>query len=120
MRRATTMLLACLLLAGATVGCSSGDDKADAKPTTPARVTVTATPSLSQAETERQCSAAVSEAAPGWDDWNIDPGKWADDPRTPKVCLGLKDEEFPSRGNREFMAAFLDGLEAADDPRARQ
>ncbi|MFD7794338.1 hypothetical protein [Streptomyces sp. NPDC059759] len=118
-RTATALLAAALLLAGAAVGCgSSSDDKPETKPTPV--VTVTATPSLSQAETKRQCSVAVAEAAPDWEDWNFDPGKWADDPRTPKVCLGLKDEEFPPRGNREFMSALLDGLDMADDPRASQ
>lgn len=120
MRRTATTLLA-LLLTGAAVGCSSsGDDKAEAKPRATATVTATATPSLGPAEIKRQCSAAVAEAAPGWEDWSFSPGEWADDPRTPKVCLGLKDEEFPPRGNREFLAALIDGLEAADDPRASQ
>lgn len=121
MNRATIAVLA-LLLAGGAVGCSSSEaDKteAEAKPSTTA-VTETATPSLSPAETKRQCSAAVAEAAPGWEDWSFSPGKWADDPRTPKVCLGLKDEQFPPRGNREFLAALIDGLNAADDPRANQ
>jgi hypothetical protein len=122
MHRTTTALLAAaLLLAGAAVGCSSsGDDKADAKPRATATVTATATPSLSRDEIKRQCSDAVAEAAPDWEDWNFAPGAWADDPRTPKVCQGLKDEEFPPRGNREFMSALIDGLNVADDPRASQ
>jgi len=122
MRHTTTAtLLATLLLAGAAVGCTSGgDDKAEAKPRATLTATASATPSLSPAETKRQCTAAVAEAAPGWDDWNIDPGGWEDDPRTPKVCLGLADKEFPPRGNREFLAAFLKGLGMADDPRADQ
>jgi len=118
---ATALLATALLLAGGAVGCSSsGDDEAEAKPRATATVTATATPSLSQAEIKRQCSAAVAEAAPGWEDWSFSPGAWSDDPRTPKVCLSLKDEEVPSRGNLEFMAALLDGLNAADDPRASQ
>ncbi|WP_237409623.1 hypothetical protein, partial [Streptomyces sp. M2CJ-2] len=35
-------------------------------------------------------------------------------------CQGLADEEFPPRGNRAFQDALIDGLEMADDPRARQ
>lgn len=62
----------------------------------------------------------VAEAAPGWDDWNYNPGGWQDDPRTPEVCLGLADDEVPSRGNRAFMDALIAGLEMADDPRANQ
>lgn len=121
MSRTTTAVLATALLLGAAVGCSSsGDGEAEAKPRATATVTATAAPSLSPAEIKRQCSAAVAEAAPGWEDWSFSPGEWADDPRTPKVCLGLKDEEFPPRGNREFLAALIDGLNAADDPRARQ
>ncbi|MFE9976051.1 hypothetical protein ACFYRD_36395 [Streptomyces hirsutus] len=125
MRRAVTALLAatCLTLAGCS---SSSDDEPTAKVTstatataTPA-VTPTATPSLSQAETMRLCSAAVAEAAPGWDDWNYSPGDWQNDPRTPEVCQSLADEENPPRGNRAFMEALIDGLEMADDPRARQ
>lgn len=120
--RTTTVVLlaaACLALAGCT---GPADDKPQAQPT--ATVTATATPtalpSLSQAETARLCSVAVSEAAPGWDDWSYSPGKWQDDPRTPQVCQGLADEDNPPRGNRAFMDALTDGLEMADDPRARQ
>lgn len=116
MRRTATTLLA-LLLTGTAVSCSSsGDDKPEAKPR--ATVTATATPSLSPAETKRQCTAAVAEAAPGWEDWNFSPGAWSDDPRTPKVCLGLVDEDDPTQGNRDYMEALLDGLKIADDPRA--
>ncbi|KQW06950.1 hypothetical protein [Streptomyces sp. Root369] len=119
MRRTTAALLAaaCLALAG----CSSGGEPekktvtvtATTRPTTPA-----ATPALSRADTKRQCSGAVAEAAPGWDDWNFDPGDWADDPRTPAVCRGLTDEDDPTQGNRDFMGALLDGLGMANDPRA--
>lgn len=120
MRRTTTAILACLLLAGV-AGCSddSRDDPVEAKPST-ATATVTATPSLSQAETARLCSVAVAEAAPGWEDWNFDLGGWVEDPRTPAVCKGLADEKFPPRGNRAFQDALIDGLEIADDPRADQ
>jgi hypothetical protein len=68
----------------------------------------------------RQCSTAVSEAAPDWEDWNYSPGGWQDDPRTPEVCLGLADEVNPPRGNRAFREAFREGLELADAPRAQQ
>lgn len=117
--RHTTILLAaaCLALAG----CSSGGDSdASSKPTTTATAapTPSVTPSLSQAEIADQCTAAVAEAAPGWDDWDIDLANWQDDPRTPEECKGLADEEFPPRGNRAFQDAWIDGLELADDPRA--
>lgn len=120
MRR--TVLLAasvCLALAG----CSSGGEPEKETVTvtaspTPA-VTPSATPSLSQAAVESACTAAVAEAAPGWEDWNFDLDGWQDDPRTPAECLPLVDEEVPSRGNRAFYGALLDGLELADDPRAR-
>jgi hypothetical protein len=117
MRRAAVLLAACLVLAG----CSSGgepDKKETPAATVTASPTPTAAPSLSQAEAASQCTDAVAEAAPGWTDWNFDFGAWEDDPRTPPVCLGLADEELPSRGNRLFMAALLDGLKLADDPRA--
>lgn len=118
MRRTVTVLFAAVLLALA--GCSDegGGDAAESKPST-VTTTVLATPSLSQAEISRLCSVAVAEAAPGWEDWNIDLGGWEEDPRTPEVCKGLADEEFPPRGNRAFEDALLDGLEMADDPRAR-
>lgn len=118
MRYTTTIVLAAAL---ALAGCSSsdGDDKPAAKKPA-ATKTVTATPSLSQAETKRQCSEAVAAEAPGWEDWSFSPGGWQDDPRTPDVCQGLADEENAPRGNREFMAALIDGLEMADDPRAGQ
>lgn len=115
--RHTTILLAaaCLALAG----CSSGGDSdASSKPTTTATAAPSVTPSLSQAEIADQCTAAVAEAAPGWDDWDIDLANWQDDPRTPEECKGLADEEFPPRGNRAFQDAWIDGLELADDPRA--
>ncbi|WP_329336118.1 hypothetical protein OG252_13175 [Streptomyces sp. NBC_01352] len=116
MRRTTILLAtACLALAG----CSSGGEPEKEPVTVTATPTPTATPSLSQAETMRQCSVAVSEEAPGWEDWNYNPGEWQDDPRTPPACLGLVDEEIPSRGNRAFMEALIEGLEMADDPRAR-
>jgi hypothetical protein len=119
MRHTTALLLtACLALAG----CSSAEEpeKKTAAGATATTATPTPTPSLNQTEIKRLCSVAVSEAAPEWDDWNYDFGKWQDDPRTPEVCQGLADEEFPPRGNREFMAALLEGLELADDPRADQ
>ncbi|MEW2267882.1 hypothetical protein [Streptomyces sp. NPDC047868] len=119
MRRTTTVLL-CTAATIALAGCSSGSDREDQKPAAkkPNATTATASPSLSRDETARQCSLAVAEAAPAWEDWSFSPGGWQDDPRTPDVCQGLADVENPPRGNREFMAALLDGLELADDPRA--
>lgn len=113
MRHTTVLLLAAAL---ALAGCS--DSEPDKQTKTTATATVTATPSLSQAETARLCSVAVAEAAPGWEDWNFDLASWQDDPRTPEACQGLADGEFPSRGNRAFQDALIDGLELADDPRA--
>ncbi|GAA1540559.1 hypothetical protein GCM10009730_57100 [Streptomyces albidochromogenes] len=118
MRRTVAAIITVLLIGGATAGCSSSEPDQPAKKAATATATVTATPSLSQAETKRLCSVAVSEAAPGWEDWNFDFGTWEDDPRTPDVCQGLADERFPHRGNREFMDALLEGLGMADDPRA--
>ena len=118
MRHTTAILLtaACLALAG----CSSSSDDSKPQANATATVTVVATPSLSRTETKRLCSVAVAEAAPGWEDWNFDPGNWQDDPRTPEVCKGLVDKDWAPRGNREFQDALLDGLEMADDPRAQQ
>ncbi|MGV9282130.1 hypothetical protein [Streptomyces sp. NPDC003730] len=121
MRRTTTLLTlaACLALAG----CSDSDEEPTAEATETATATATPTPSsssLSQAEAASQCTDAIAEAAPGWEDWNYNPGEWQDDPRTPEVCQGLADEENPPRGNRAFMDALVAGLEMADDPRARQ
>ncbi|WP_327402416.1 hypothetical protein OG194_21300 [Streptomyces sp. NBC_01288] len=115
MRRTTIALLAVCLLALA--GCSSGGEPKKEAVTVTA--TPTATPSLSQAESMRLCTDAVAGAAPGWEDWNFNPGEWQEDPRTPKECLPLADEENPPSGNRAFMQALLDGLGKADDPRAR-
>ncbi|MEU9578829.1 hypothetical protein [Streptomyces chilikensis] len=127
MRTRTTttavLLTACLALAG----CSSSSDDKPAAQDTPAATTTqapapepSAEPSMDQAVIAEQCTRAVAEAAPGWDDWSFAPGGWQDDPRTPDVCLGLADEENPSRGNRAFMDALVQGLEQADDPRANQ
>ncbi|MGP3737950.1 hypothetical protein ACTWJ9_33105 (plasmid) [Streptomyces sp. GDS52] len=120
MRIRTTTAAATAVLALTLTACGSSSS-GDAKPA-PATATATPTtaPSLSQAETARRCSEAVAEAAPGWDNWSYSPGKWQDDPRTPEVCQGLADEDNPARGNRAFAGALIDGLEMADDPRARQ
>lgn len=119
MHRTTTLLVAGLLLAVGSVGCSS--DSTPTKTVTKAATpTVTATPKLSRDETMSLCSDAVADAAPGWEDWSVSPGKWADDPRTPAECLPLKDDKNPPQGNRDYMEAFREGLEAADDPRADQ
>jgi len=123
MRIRTTTAAVLAVLALTLTACGSSDDS---KPTAKATEIITATttptalPSLSQEETSRLCSVAVSEAAPGWDDWNFSPGGWQDDPRTPEICKGLADDEFPPRGNRAFQDALIDGLEIADDPRASQ
>jgi len=118
MRHTTTLLAtaACLL---ALAGCSSGGTPEKTTVTVTPPPTPSASPVLSQAEVKLRCSAAVAAAAPGWEDWNVDPGGWQDDPRTPKECLALADTEDPPSGNRAFMDAFIKGLEAADDPRAR-
>lgn len=121
-RTVTTTALLIAAAALALAGCSGSepDDKPQAKKPASATATPTASPSLSRDETARQCSLAVAEEAPGWEDWSFSPGGWQDDPRTPDVCQGLADVENPPRGNREFMAALIDGLELADDPRADQ
>lgn len=119
MKRRTTILLVATCFALASCSTST-DDEPSAKitETVTAIATPAAAPSLSHAETSRLCSVAVAEAAPEWEDWNFDLGGWQDDPRTPEVCQGLADEEFPPRGNRAFQDALIDGLEMADDPRA--
>ncbi|WP_042174501.1 hypothetical protein [Streptomyces sp. NBRC 110035] len=118
-RTTTTGVLAVLTLT--LTACSSSDSKPE---TVPSTVTASATPStaptLSEDELKQQCSDAIAEAAPGWDDWNYNPGAWQADPRTPEVCQGLADEANPARGNRAFMDALTTGLEMADDPRASQ
>jgi hypothetical protein len=121
MHRTTAALLTatCLALAG----CSSGGEPATKTVTvtatpTAASATPAAAPAVNRAETKSLCTDAVADAAPGWEDWNFDPGAWPDDPRTPAVCLGLVDEADPTQGNRDFMGALLDGLGMADDPRA--
>lgn len=118
----TTTAAAVTVLALTLTACGSSTDS-DGTPepatttTSPtATITPTVTPSLSQAETKRLCSAAIAEAAPGWESWSFSPGAWQDDPRTPEVCQGLADEENPARGNRAFADALVDGLEMADDP----
>ncbi|MDX3398433.1 hypothetical protein [Streptomyces sp. ME01-18h] len=122
MKRRTIAILtaaACLTL-GACSDSPDNEPSAKTTETVTATVTPAASPSLSQAEIMRQCSIAVSEAAPGWEDWSYSPGGWQDDPQTPEVCLGLVDEVNPPRGNRAYGEAFREGLEMADDPRARQ
>lgn len=121
MRRTTiTALLAAAVLALASCSSSSDGGKPQATAAVTATATPTATPSLSQAETKRLCSIAVSEAAPGWEEWSYSPGDWPNDPRTPKVCLGLVDEVNRPAGNRAYGEAFREGLQMADDPRADQ
>lgn len=118
---ATVLAVLALTLTACSSSDDSGDDKAGPAPTTTtASAEPSTSPSLSEDEIKAQCTEAVAEAAPAWDDWSFSPGAWQDDPRTPEVCLGLADEEVPSRGNRAFMDALLAGLEMADDPRANQ
>ncbi|MER6612698.1 hypothetical protein [Streptomyces xantholiticus] len=115
--RHTAIITTALLIAGLTVGCSS-NDKGDAKPEAatpkvPTTVTATATQVLSEEEISQQCTNAVAEAAPGWDDWNLDIAGWKDDPKTPEVCKTLD--------NLAFHKAFVDGLDnaaACDTPAA--
>ncbi|MEW2187798.1 hypothetical protein AB0900_31405 [Streptomyces cellulosae] len=121
-RTTTTGVLAVLVL---TLTACSGSDRDGDKAGVPATSTATSAdpstePSLNVEEIKQQCTEAVAEAAPGWDEWNVDPGGWQDDPRTPEVCLALADEEVPSRGNLAYMDALIAGLEMADDPRADQ
>jgi hypothetical protein len=120
MRTHTTTTTALLLTAGLLLtGCSSDSSTADAKPEpTKTETTTAAAPApepapLTKEETTEQCTNAVADAAPSWDDWNIDLAGWEDDPRTPEVCKPLVDEEFPPRGNRAFQDALIDGLELA-------
>lgn len=116
--RRTVLLAACLL---ALAGCSSGGEPEAEKATVTATPSPTpsTSPSLSQDEIASACTDAVAEAAPGWEDWSFDPGGWQEDPRTPKVCLGLADEDWPPRGNRAYMDALIQGLKLADDPRGK-
>ncbi|MFC9891538.1 hypothetical protein [Streptomyces pilosus] len=124
-RTTTTGVLAVLALA--LTACGSSDDASgDSKPE-PAPTSTTAAPSASAPLSEddldllkTECSDAIAEAAPSWEEWSFSPGAWQDDPRTPDVCLALVDEEDPAAGNRAFMDALTDGLEIADDPRADQ
>ncbi len=128
MRTRTTTAGVLAVLALTLTACSSSDNAStDSKPKpAPSTANATAsaepstTPTLSEDEIKQQCTEAIAEAAPSWDDWNYNPGAWQDDPRTPDECLPLADEEVPARGNRAFMAALVAGLEMADDPRAHQ
>lgn len=122
MRIRTTTVGLVAVLSFTLTACGSSDDnddKAGPAPTTASAEPSTG-PSLSEDEIKQECTEAIAEAAPAWDDWNYSPGGWQDDPRTPDVCLGLADEESPARGNRAFMDALIAGLEMADDPRANQ
>ena len=99
------LLLAGLLLTGCGTSSDSGTDNKPA----PAPATVTAAAPepapLTEEETIEQCTTAVAEAAPGWDDWNIDLAGWEDDPRTPRVCKTLRAADF--------LGALTDGLDTA-------
>ena len=101
------LLLAGLLLTGCGTSSDSGTDNKPA----PAPATITAAAPapepapLTEEETIEQCTTAVAEAAPGWDDWNIDLAGWEDDPRTPGVCKTLRAADF--------LGALTDGLDTA-------
>lgn len=113
--RTTTALLVLALACAGSAGCSSsGEPAADSRPTAPVTVTATATATEVATEEEiiEQCTDAVAEAAPGWDDWSVKVEGWKSDPRTPEVCKSLE--------NLDYMDALIDGLNAADDPRASQ
>lgn len=106
----TTPAVAAALIAAAmllTAGCSGSSDTAEAKPrpTTTVTTTAPAPEPLTEEETTAQCTQAVAEAAPGWDDWNIDLENWKNDPRTPEVCKTLD--------NLAYNGAYLDGLDTA-------
>ncbi|NUV54589.1 hypothetical protein G6W51_17055 [Streptomyces coelicolor] len=127
MRIRTTTAGILAVLALTLTACSGSDDSDGDKAGAPAASTTASAseepntePTLSEDEIKQQCTDAVAEAAPGWDDWNYNPGSWQDDPRTPEECLPLADEQLPARGNRAFMDALIAGLELADDPRASQ
>lgn len=123
MRTRTTTVTVLAVLALTLTACSSDDGDDSAKPaasSSTASTTPSTGPSLSADEIKQQCTDAVAEAAPQWEDWNFNTGAWQDDPRTPTECLPLADEKNPPRGNRAFMDALIDGLEMADDPRANQ
>ncbi|MFD5016921.1 hypothetical protein [Streptomyces chartreusis] len=115
--RHTAIITAALLITGLTAGCSS-NDKDDAKPEAappkaPATVNATATQVLSEEQISQQCTDAVAEAAPGWDDWDLDIAGWKDDPKTPQVCKALD--------NVDFNLALFEGLNiaaACDTPAA--
>ncbi|WP_416976698.1 hypothetical protein [Streptomyces sp. T028] len=112
-----TALATIAILAATLTGCGSSDN-ADAKPkaglSEPAvTITATATKLLSEEEVSQQCTDAVAEAAPEWDDWNLDLAGWQEDPKTPEVCKTLD--------NLTFNIAFLKGLDiaaACDTPAA--
>lgn len=114
-RTAAAALTAAALLP--LTACSSSDTT-DAKPKastpeTSATVTATATQVLSEEEISQQCTDAVAEAAPGWDDWNLDVADWKDDPKTPEVCKSLD--------SLDFHIAYVEGLDiaaACDTPAA--
>ncbi|MGC5236855.1 hypothetical protein [Streptomyces albogriseolus] len=116
----TLAVLALTLTACSSSADSDGDNAGAPAASTTASADPSTEPSLSEDDIKQQCTDAVAEAAPGWEDWNYNPGAWQDDPRTPEVCLALADDEVPARGNRPFMDALTDGLEMADDPRANQ
>lgn len=102
------------LLLGACSGGDSTDDKAKADTPTPAAtVTATATKLLSEEEISQQCTDAVADAAPGWDDWNLDFAGYKDNPQVPEACKGLDTLAFSD--------AYVEGLDiaaACDTPAA--
>ncbi|MGW1039344.1 hypothetical protein [Streptomyces sp. NPDC002547] len=110
MRTRTTVALAAALTTGLLLTACSSNDNTDTKPkaSTPepaATVTATATELLSKEEISQQCTDAVAEAAPEWNDWNLSPTGWQDDPRTPEACKTLDD--------LTFNIAYIKGLDVA-------
>ena len=118
MRARTTVALAAALTAGLLLAACSNHASAGAnsKASTPKpapTVTATATQVLSEEEISQQCTDAVAEAAPEWDDWNLDLEGWKDDPKTPEACKTLD--------NLAFNSAYIKGLDiaaACDTPAA--
>lgn len=60
---------------------------------------------LTEEEAIEQCTDAIAEAAPEWDDWTVDVDGWENDPETPEVCKSLE--------TLDYMDAFTEGLDIA-------
>ncbi|WP_062644394.1 hypothetical protein [Streptomyces maremycinicus] len=108
--RTASTALAAALTAGLLLGACSSSDSTDgeAKADTPKpaeTVTATATKLLSEEEISQQCTDAVADAAPGWNDWNLDFAGYKDNPQVPEVCKGLDTLAFSD--------AYVEGLDVA-------